>query len=193
MTDTKTRIVAVLATIAATTVLSAFIVGCAPKTVEPGSQSPGDEPIAWMEADCALCHEEQSDTAVNGKTGFAKVHSEQNMTCTECHNNLDDLNKSHDGVTMESKKPKKLDHDMSQSCIDCHGTLEEMAAITSESETLVDKNGTTANPHDIPDTPSHETPSCTECHGEHEEKDALEDYCFSCHHAQVFECNTCHE
>lgn len=193
MTDKRTHLVAGLATVAAITALSAVIAGCAPQTVEGDSQPASNEPVAWMETDCALCHEKQSDSAINGDTEFAKVHADQNMTCTECHSNIEDLDKSHDGVTMESRQPKKLDHDMSQSCIDCHGTLEEMAAITSASDKIVDKNGTVVNPHDIPDTPGHETPTCTDCHGEHEEKDALEDYCFSCHHAQVFECNTCHD
>ena len=63
---------------------------------------------------------------------------------------------------------------------------------------LTDKNGTTANPHDLPQNADHTNAdlACATCHKLHGE-DPIEQTalkaCIDCHHAEVFECGTCHD
>ena len=58
-------------------------------------------------------------------------------------------------------------------------------------------NGKTVNPHDLPATETHQAITCTNCHTMHSEQTDLDgdakSYCTSCHHADVFECYTCHQ
>jgi hypothetical protein len=84
-----------------------------------------------------------------------------------------------------------------QTCIKCHGTLEEVAVRTAGSEALKDDQGLVVNPHQRPEGATHaENPvTCTSCHNNHSAnlpKDAKK-YCAQCHHRGVWQCGTCHE
>lgn len=71
-----------------------------------------------------------------------------------------------------------------------------LAALTADSEALVDAEGTVVNPHALPEGSSHEAITCTDCHKVHAEADpakAALGKCRSCHHEDVFECYTCHD
>ena len=60
---------------------------------------------------------------------------------------------------------------------------------------LTDMNGTIVNPHALPESADHAEVSCVSCHQMHAagsiEKKAQR-ACASCHHADVYECYTCH-
>ena len=81
-------------------------------------------------------------------------------------------------------------------CLSCHDQ-DEIAAESSSCTALSDAQGTTVNPHELPETDTHGQIACTDCHSMHEEQTDLQGdakaYCMSCHHADVFECYTCHE
>ena len=70
--------------------------------------------------------------------------------------------------------------------------VEEVKASTA----LTDDQGTTVNPHDLPQSASHDTLTCGSCHTMHDEKPLEETAaaaCTQCHHQNVYECYTCHE
>ena len=78
-------------------------------------------------------------------------------------------------------------------CFTCHGSYEALAEKTADGTVLTDKTGTVVNPHAIPANGEHnEEPACKNCHKMHGDSDPQE-YCRSCHHADVFECYTCHD
>ncbi len=84
-----------------------------------------------------------------------------------------------------------------ETCISCHGTMEEMAAQTADSTALTDDKGTTVNPHERPPTRSTTQPGDVHRaghnnHSKDQAKDAMK-YCAQCHHRGTFECGTCHE
>jgi hypothetical protein len=166
------------------------------------SSAASDAPINWtMQSDCTMCHTTESDSMTNPDCVQAVAH--QGTTCTTCHTEEDVLKTAHAGVTMQSKVPKvgkatEVTVD-AQTCIGCHGTMQEMAAKTANSTALKDSNGMVVNPHDPPSTPHMDAKpaTCTDCHETHTtdalSKDAM-GYCAqsSCHHRGVFQCGTCH-
>ena len=119
----------------------------------------------------------------------------------QCHTDEAVLSKTHEGVTLADKPASKatvvtVD---AATCQDpaCHGTMEEMAAITADNQEFKDEKGKVQNPHDYPSNEQHDTmnPTCTDCHNNHSEnlqKDAMM-WCAQCHHKGVFQCGTCHE
>ena len=80
-------------------------------------------------------------------------------------------------------------------CLSCHEN-DHTAEATADVTALTDLNGTMVNPHDIPQTEQHEKNiTCSSCHTMHSD-DSIEDeavtLCQSCHHRDVYECDTCH-
>lgn len=80
-------------------------------------------------------------------------------------------------------------------CTSCHG-LDDVREATRNSAVLTDANGTVVNPHDLPEVAEHDGIACTGCHKTHEVaentvKNAVR-VCAGCHHADVYECYTCH-
>ena len=76
----------------------------------------------------------------------------------------------------------------------CHDlSKDEMLALTADVTELTDSEGTMVNPHDvIGKTEGHADILCSDCHNMHKAKTNPADTCVSCHHAGVYECNTCH-
>ena len=109
------------------------------------------------------------------------------------------LKKAHQDVTLQdtdgAKKLKKtsVGDDV---CLSCHAN-DYTAEATADVTALVDSNGTTVNPHDLPATSKHEQNiTCSSCHDMHSDSSVEEtatSLCLSCHHKNVYECNTCHE
>ncbi len=172
--------------------------GCAPQV----SAATGDEgaeqdaamafEFAWSaESDCSTCHAGHSETAQ------ADVHAAEGMDCSVCHVDTAGLEAAHEGVLMGDKEPKrlKLTDVANEVCLSCHDRstiIEETADLT----VLTDVEGTTVNPHDMPEVEGHQGVVCADCHNVHDEKvtqEAASDYCLSCHHHEVYECYTCHE
>ena len=94
--------------------------------------------------------------------------------------------------------PKKLKKTEvpDDACLSCHyGAREELVAATVD-VAVVDSKGTAVNPHDVTPSEQHDTIRCADCHGMHDAEklaDKADVECASCHHADVFECYTCHD
>lgn len=126
---------------------------------------------------------------------LAAVH--QAVPCTGCHSDEKVLSTVHDGVTADSKLPKrlrkaKIDEAL---CLGCHGSYEDLAEKTADCTVLTDSAGTVVNPHDLPEGADHAKIDCLDCHTAHKAQEASEtalNTCTGCHHTGVFECGTCH-
>ncbi len=119
------------------------------------------------------------------------------LPCTSCHNDEEALEKVHDGVTADDRMPKRLRKAKigEELCLSCHGSYEELAAATEESQMLVDGVGKAVNPHDLPDVEDHQKIDCLDCHSMHKEQSSMDtamNTCIGCHHTGTFECGTCH-
>ncbi|WP_302395701.1 hypothetical protein [Eggerthella sinensis] len=204
-----------MAAIVAMTVLLALLLGlaagCSPQASE--SADSGDaaksaqkedpmttQAVDWnMQIDCKTCHTHEADTMQDASCPQASQHAD--LACTQCHTEEATLKQAHEGVTYADKPASKatvvtVDAETCQASA-CHGTMEDMAAITADSQELVDDKGTVANPHELPSNEQHDAnqPTCTDCHKVHTKdlQKAAMKYCAQCHHRGVFECGTCHE
>ena len=157
--------------------------------------TPSEEILEWAEGlDCESCHTVEADSIEAEDTAMA-THAALDMACTDCHMN-EILITRHEKVTAESRMPKilkraKIDDAV---CVSCHNP-EDLKEATADFEGLVDENGTIVNPHDVPQIEDHADITCTTCHKMHSADAAVEKAiasCTSCHHADVFECGTCH-
>ena len=180
-----------------------FVAGCAPTTNERGGAPSGEEgdgaptvQVTWTpDADCALCHAEEGSSLASIPCPAEK---DGNRACVTCHADEASLSSVHEGKTTGDKMPKKLKATevASDTCESCHGTYAELAVKTAASTALTDSKGTVVNPHDLPGNAEHESLACADCHQMHSDGDAAKTApkaCSSCHHAGVYECNTCHE
>lgn len=186
--------------VAAATVL----VGCAPQAndVAGGGGTGQDEPAAvdfsWsQEADCAMCHAAES-ASMEDASCQAAMHEQQGVPCSGCHADEARLATVHEGATTASSAPARLKSTSidESTCTSCHGDRAALAVETAESAALVDSQGTTANPHELPSSPDHDGIACSDCHQMHVAGAAGElakKTCIACHHEDVFECGTCHE
>ena len=129
-------------------------------------------------------------------SGYAVIHADTlGLTCTDCHMESDGLDAGHKKLNggKEAKRLKKSEVP-SEVCTSCH-RAEDLAKATAGYEGIVDNNGTVVNPHALPGGESHDSIHCTDCHEAHSGRTIDETgmgTCISCHHAGVFECNTCH-
>lgn len=171
--------------------------GCAPQSLEESDSNNSEttsEKEEWStESSCITCHDKQTSDSTG--SALYSVHLDQGVTCLSCHTDTDTLKTLHDKAGAGKAAPKKLTTTSitQETCLSCHDTtLEELAEKTAGATTLTDKNGTTVNPHALPEVKDHSKITCTSCHGVHEEGEPLEQ-CLTCHHADVFECNTCHD
>lgn len=198
----------VLGVVLALAAALAFMASCTPaepksdtsnKTEEPSTSGLENQAVDWtMESDCSTCHLSEAESADDPQCAQALAHKDK-ASCIQCHTDESVLSEAHDGITYGDKpatKPTVLTVS-EQTCVDCHGAMQEMAVVTAGSTALTDSNGTSVNPHDRPIGQTHdENPStCTDCHNNHSqnlEKDAMK-YCASCHHRGVFTCGNCHE
>lgn len=116
-----------------------------------------------------------------------------------CHTDESGLKTAHDKVELgDQKKKAKLKKTTvpEEVCAACHNKA-ELTEKTASSTVLTDSNGLCVNPHDIPVNDGHAEAdiACSSCHKMHEEQNVEETapkVCLNCHHADVYECNTCH-
>ena len=111
----------------------------------------------------------------------AATHEAEGETCASCHPDNAALASAHEGALPSSTMPKRLTKTKVDDtlCLACH-----------DQEELVE------NPHALPETENHTAIACSDCHKMHSPETAAETAkakCLSCHHEDVFECNTCHE
>lgn len=180
-----------------------MLFACAPNT---SAEQTSDEPssgstteavvISWTpETECSACHVNEHESMENAASD-SFLHAD--MTCGECHDDVDGLAKTHDGVTTADRVPMRLKKTMVDEnlCISCHPQDEAFLA-ESAGTPLVDVRGTEVNPHELPQDVSHEEITCSDCHKMHgdaaDRGDRAQKLCQSCHHSGVFECYTCHE
>lgn len=181
--------------------------GCSPQTAGAGSSaaeaSAGREGASsaieatWSpDSDCATCHDTEASTSADGSCLAGHHTMTQGFTCITCHTDDGTLAEVH--ADMDSgKTPKKLKKtEVSENvCLSCHGKA-DLVQKTATSTVLTDDNGTAVNPHDLPQSDEHAAITCTSCHQGHN-TDGVQQvapaFCQSCHHANVYECGTCHE
>ena len=147
--------------------------------------------------DCATCHSAEAATTSEASLG-AGVHATAAGTdCATCHSDEAALATVHQGADATGAMPQKLRKTTveAQTCqaAGCHDlSAEELGALTADITDLTDSKGTTVNPHEVMGlTAGHGDIACSDCHGMHRETVAA-DTCVGCHHAGVYECNTCH-
>lgn len=183
----------------------ALFAGCSPQvTQELASSGETDAESAdtfeWTaESDCTMCHSTQAASMEDGSC-IAANHA--SVACLTCHDATEDLQKAHKKVeATDTDGTDELDRTSvgDEPCLSCHGSYEELATLTADYTELVDRQGKVVNPHDSPHVGQEEKVTCAACHKMHDE-DGLANSgevgrkaCYSCHHDQVFECNTCHQ
>lgn len=151
-----------------------------------------------MDVDCGMCHADQQ-ASMEDEALSACTHVQQaQATCTTCHVDEATLSGVHEGATADSTKPKKLKKsDVTPATCQaagCHDeSPEEHVALTAGVTELTDSNGTMVNPHEVMGlTEGHADIVCADCHAMHSAGSTAAETCVSCHHAGVYECNTCH-
>lgn len=175
-----------------------------------------------IDLDCAECHAAQSmtmdvtdkaavvtdgqekdeskkDEAVlemTGHEGYIASHVAFGWNCITCHEDSKELETAHKRLNSGKEATRLKRTSVSDElCRTCHET-KGLAKQTVDCKYLTDDNGTTVNPHGLPETSDHASISCMSCHQAHETKESLvqtaRDVCANCHHANVYECGTCH-
>ena len=195
--------------LAALAVVAAIIIaaGCSPqgeepKTAEgpdPAEQTAAADPASdWsLATDCTTCHSTEAATTTEASLGAGAHATAAGTDCATCHSDEAALATVHQGADATGAMPQKLRKTSveAQTCqaAGCHDlSTEEMLALTADVTDLTDSKGTTVNPHEVMGiTPGHGDIACSDCHGMHRET-AAADTCVGCHHAGVYECNTCH-
>lgn len=180
---------------------AALLAACSPSATSAGGERPdsGSAVAAALEwsadSDCAMCHEAEGASMADAACEVSQSHG--GLTCVSCHTDTSALESVHAEVdAADYKAPKKLSDTevASEACEACHDAA-DLAQKTAALELLTDKNGKTVNPHDMPETEQHESITCSSCHDMHSESEPSTDapaVCASCHHANVYECYTCH-
>ncbi len=192
--------------------------------VEAASLSEGPSPHGSLT--CSTCHSDEkflsdvhkgvdASSTLPKKLKKAKVDAE---TCLACHGgaaatpardaqvSVEKASEAKDAADANAAAEKDADPKADAAAKDSGSTdsdsadknagWEALAALTADSEALVDAEGTVVNPHALPEGAGHEAISCTDCHKVHTEADPVKTAtakCRSCHHEDVFECYTCHD
>lgn len=156
------------------------------------------EHMKWAEdMDCATCHESEADSAQDKDCAMSE-HA--GLECLDCHTDVATLKDAHeryvtvDGETTRTSKVA-LSPVKSEACTACHD-VSDLVEATSGLTVLTDSEGTTVNPHDLPDVQDHESIACGNCHVMHTDGGPAEvavSTCLNCHHKDVYECYTCHK
>lgn len=151
-----------------------------------------------LDQDCAICHTVEGDSMEDDKFVACTHVKEAEATCGTCHTDEDALAEVHDKAKATTKVPKKLKKTTieAETCLssDCHDlTTDELVELTEDITDCTDSKGTMVNPHEVMGlTPGHDNITCGNCHKMHAEEIDAAKTCVSCHHAGVYECNTCH-
>jgi len=141
--------------------------------------------------DCAVCHvmdpylESLQDTDL-----LAYAHTKEGLACLDCHE-LEAVEQVHEEAV--AGKPIRARKFEMQVCFDCHVANEHASyaeVIERTTDYIIDDEN--INPHDphagVEDM---EPVECSRCHQMHEESTLVKG-CYSCHHAGLVSCSTCH-
>lgn len=160
------------------------------------------KPSAWsIKSDCKSCHVVEVKSSSDSACAYS-LHA--TVACTTCHvDSAGVLTTAHKDYS-SSKLPTKLSGTevSGDACVSCH-KMEELVAATAASNVLADDNGKNVNPHAMLLDEKHIVGGtaaanlrCSSCHKMHTPElpsTVAQDACLRCHHANVFECHTCHE
>ena len=168
----------------------------APKTAETAATSSA----VWsMDSDCASCHTKEAATLTNDS---CLLYAHSDLECTSCHIDDDKLALSHKDMSADTSRLRRLKRTTvgEETCVDCHGTWEELSELTKESTLVKDTEGTVVNPHTVTTVINksfqHDRITCTSCHQMHTEttlETNANSTCATCHHQNVYTCGTCHD
>ena len=199
--------------VAATAALCLVCFSCAPSPSAPASSdepkdsgaavedaptTPADASMWSMDIDCGVCHQDKQASTEDSSLRACTHATQAGATCITCHSDESTLSTVHQDATAEGPMPKKLKKTTvdAQTCqaSGCHDmSADEFKALTADVTELVDSNGTMVNPHEVMGlTAGHADIKCSDCHSEHKADAGAATTCISCHHAGVYECNTCH-
>lgn len=174
--------------------------GCAPHQSETLASS-GDDPAQseeqavsttpWSpDSDCSSCHAEEADA--NGDH-LSATHVALGVTCLDCHEE-EPTAAAHDGGAATQTASYTNDQ-----CFNCHmenshGSWDEVAALTADSDVAKNPDGEYVNPHaPHPADSTADELECRTCHSMHS-KEQLAQGCYSCHHSMTLQaCADCHE
>ena len=180
------------------------LLACSPQTNTSGSNDPdtgAETEFSWTpDANCAMCHDNSVKTLA--KLSCEAAQGDPSSTCMTCHADAKEVEAAHKEVTLADtegdQKYLKASRVPMKTCLACHN-LEELAVATAGNTALADDRGTIVNPHEVMTVTNingaHDEASCANCHKIHSDKDTIElasDYCLTCHHDNIYECNTCH-
>lgn len=144
--------------------------------------------------DCLYCHDyasrqandhaDQSDGQKTAESETAGGESD-NLSMAEVHANVTKVSTVKKSNLLKTTVPEEL-------CLSCHDR-EALVEATADCTTLTDANGIVVNPHDLVEGSQHDGVTCESCHIMHV-SDPMAAYraCVSCHHAEQWECGTCH-
>ena len=178
------------------------------KTQPLWAQAPGNEVVdhQWSpDSDCGECHTVQAASLEDEKCQIAKGGVHATLDCVACHDDVEGLAKAHDGMTQRKvDKLGKLDRLKStkvsqEVCIGCH-TVKDGVLVDEDGKpvpggVLTDGEGNEVDAHALPEVEHHKDIVCGNCHTMHSAETTVktaEQFCLSCHHADVYECQTCH-
>ncbi len=191
-------------------VLSASATAPASAKTQPlWAQAPGNEAVDhdWSaDSDCGSCHTVQAASLEDEKCQIAKGGVHATLDCIACHDDTKGLEKAHDGMTQRRiDRLSKLDRlkvtQVSQEvCVSCHAVNDDGVLVDQNKKpvpggVLTDSEGNEVDAHNLPQVEHHEAIVCGNCHTMHSTEttvETAEQFCLSCHHANVYECQTCH-
>lgn len=121
--------------------------------------------------------------------------TEHGFSCTTCHEDSPKLAAAHKRLNTGKKATRLKKTTVSDKlCVSCHFP-QDLADTTSSGDALVDSEGTTVNPHQLPAGENHASIACMDCHQVHasgEIEEHAQELCRTCHHAGVYACGSCH-
>ncbi len=153
--------------------------------------------FTWSpESDCAMCHQADTDSFDDASCP-ASQHADMKDQCMSCHDDPN-MERAHSKVEIGDTKKKATLKRTAVTRESCTTSCHDQAELTEKgaaATVLTDKNGLTVNPHELPAHEEHEGITCASCHKLHTSdspEEAAPAVCLNCHHANVYECNTCH-
>ncbi|MGV8083897.1 MAG: hypothetical protein AB2L09_09750 [Coriobacteriia bacterium] len=182
-------------------VVGLLVTGCAKQATEATDKegiTTGELPAWTLKSDCAKCHTAEAKSASNTATTYSAHASQQGVQCGTCHSDDDKaLTEAHkDYATAEQPTKLQKTKVSPDTCSGCHNA-DDLKIKTAGVTVLTDSQGKTVNPHDLPVNADHTTSitctSCHEMHGTDSVDETAPKVCLSCHHADVYECGTCHK
>lgn len=169
----------------------------ASQEADESTEARADAAASWSpSSDCATGHSAEQASLSDAACQMV-AHAE--IACTTCHADERALAAVHEDASAGDKMPSKLKKTAVDDalCLSCHHeTKEALAQATAETTPIADSRGTQAHPHEVILQEQHAELACASCHKLHSSKSmetAAHDQRLSCHHADVFECHTCHE